>query len=79
VTVHGSMGLPSIVDNFTLRFAEMDQLQEPDSRSTQKWLEEVVRASAIDYNNPFKIRTKDDVTPEYLNGMHYGTIQIIYI
>ncbi|KAG0199180.1 Trafficking protein particle complex 8 [Mortierella sp. GBA30] len=66
VTVHGSMGLPSAVDNFTLRFTEMDQLEEPDPKSTERWLAEVVRAQAHRYEDPFKIKGKEQVTRDYL-------------
>ncbi|KAG0366231.1 ER-golgi trafficking TRAPP I complex 85 kDa subunit-domain-containing protein [Gamsiella multidivaricata] len=68
VTVHGSMGLPSAIDNFTLRLTEMDQLEEPDPKTTQRWLAEVVRAAAHGYDDPFKIRGKKQVTNDYLNA-----------
>ncbi|KAF9360780.1 Trafficking protein particle complex 8 [Mortierella sp. AD094] len=68
VMVHGSMGLPSAIDNFTLRFTEMDQLEEPDSKTTQKWLAEAVHATAIEHTSPFKIQSKENVTLEYLNA-----------
>ncbi|KAF9096380.1 Trafficking protein particle complex 8 [Mortierella sp. AD031] len=68
VTVHGSMGLPSAIDNFTLRFTEMDQLEEPDSKSSDRWLAEVVRAEADGFEDRYKIQGKEQVTNEYLNG-----------
>ncbi|KAF9190349.1 Trafficking protein particle complex 8 [Haplosporangium sp. Z 11] len=68
VTVHGSMGLPSAIDNFTLRFAEIDRLEEPDPKSTERWLAEVVRADAHGYEDRFKIKNKEQVTFEYLNA-----------
>ncbi|KAG9325666.1 hypothetical protein KVV02_001150 [Mortierella alpina] len=66
VTVHGSMGLPLAIDNFTLRFTEMDQLEEPDPKSSERWLAEVVRAAAHGYEDPFKIKSKEQVTHDYL-------------
>jgi hypothetical protein len=73
VTVHGSMGLPSAIDNFTLRFTEMDQLEEPDSKSSDRWLEEVVRAEANGFEDRYKIQGREQVTNEYLNGMDRRT------
>ncbi|KAF9439180.1 Trafficking protein particle complex 8 [Entomortierella beljakovae] len=67
VMVHGSMGLPSSIDNFTLRFTEMDQLEEPDSKTTQRWLAEIVRATAIGYQSPYKIQSNEDITSNFLN------------
>ena len=63
------MGLPSAIDNFTLRFTEMDQLEEPDSKSSDRWLAEVVRAEAKGFEDRYKIQDKEQVTNEYLNGM----------
>lgn len=63
------MGLPSAIDNFILRFAEMDQLEEPDSKSSDRWLAEVVRAEAKGFEDRYKIQDKKQVTNEYLNGM----------
>ncbi|KAF9934889.1 Trafficking protein particle complex 8 [Linnemannia zychae] len=68
VTVHVPMGLPSAIDNFTLRFTEMDQLEEPDSKTSDRWLEEVVRAAAHGFEDRYKIRGKEQVTNEYLNA-----------
>ncbi|KAF9909923.1 Trafficking protein particle complex 8 [Linnemannia zychae] len=68
VTVHGSMGLPSAIDNFTIRFTEMDQLEEPDSKTSDRWLEEVVRAEANGFEDRYKIQGKEQVTNEYLNA-----------
>ncbi|KAG0259994.1 Trafficking protein particle complex 8 [Mortierella polycephala] len=68
VTVHGSMGLPSAIDNFTLRFVEIDRLEEPDPKSAERWLAEVVRADAHGYEDRFKIKSKEQVTFEYLNA-----------
>lgn len=68
VTVHGSMGLPSAIDNLTLRFTEMDQLEEPDSKSSDRWLAEVVRAEAKGFEDRYKIQDKEQVTNEYLNA-----------
>ncbi|KAF8977179.1 Trafficking protein particle complex 8 [Entomortierella lignicola] len=68
VMVHGSMGLPSAIDNFTLRFTDIDQLEEPDSKTTQKWLAEAVRATTIGHDQPFKIQSKEHVTLDYLNA-----------
>jgi hypothetical protein len=62
------MGLPSAIDNFTLRFTEMDQLEEPDSKSSDRWLAEVVRAEANGFEDRYKIQGKEQVTNEYLNG-----------
>lgn len=63
------MGLPSAIDNLTLRFTEMDQLEEPDSKSSDRWLAEVVRAEAKGFEDRYKIQDKEQVTNEYLNGM----------
>ncbi|KAG0240476.1 Trafficking protein particle complex 8 [Mortierella sp. GBA43] len=68
VTVHGSTGLPSSIDNFTMRFTEMDQLEEPDPKTTQRWLEDVVRAAAIGFYDPFMIRSREQVTNDYLSA-----------
>ncbi|KAF9116328.1 Trafficking protein particle complex 8 [Mortierella sp. AM989] len=68
VMVHGSMGLPSAIDNFIMRFTEMDQLEEPDSKTSQRWLAETVRAAAIAHSSPYKIQSKENVTLEYLNA-----------
>ncbi|KAF9320941.1 Trafficking protein particle complex 8 [Podila horticola] len=68
VTVHGSMGLPSAIDNFTLRFTEMDQLEEPDAKTSERWLSEVVRASANDFEDRFQIKSREQVTPDYLHA-----------
>lgn len=62
------MGLPLAIDNFTLRFTEMDQLEEPDPKSSDRWLAEVVRAAAHGYEDPFKIKSKEQVTHDYLAG-----------
>lgn len=70
--VHGSMGLPSAIDNFIMRFTEMDQLEEPDSKTSQRWLAETVRAAAIAHSSPFKIHSKENVTLEYLNGTDFN-------
>ncbi|KAF9957135.1 Trafficking protein particle complex 8 [Modicella reniformis] len=50
-----------------MRFTEMDQLEEPDQKTTQQWLTDVVRAAAQGYEDPYKIRSKGQVTYEYLN------------
>lgn len=63
------MGLPSAIDNFTLRFTEMDQLEEPDAKTSERWLSEVVRASANDFEDRFQIKSAEQVTPDYLHGM----------
>jgi hypothetical protein len=52
-----------------MRFTEMDQLEEPDQKTCQRWLADVVKAGAIGYEDPFNIAGKDQVTLEYLNGM----------
>ncbi|KAF9350587.1 Trafficking protein particle complex 8 [Mortierella sp. NVP85] len=52
-----------------MRFTEMDQLEEPDQKTCQRWLADVVKAGAIGYEDPFKIAGRNQVTLEYLNGM----------
>lgn len=69
------MGLPSAIDNLTLRFTEMDQLEEPDSKSSDRWLAEVVRAEAKGFEDRYRIQGKEQVTNEYLNGME-NTLQL---
>ncbi|KAG0313384.1 Trafficking protein particle complex 8, partial [Dissophora globulifera] len=68
LTVVGSTGLPSVIDGFNLRFTEIDQLEEPDSKTTQRWLAEIVRAAAENFDDPFKIAGKEQVTYDYLNA-----------
>ncbi|KAG0344580.1 Trafficking protein particle complex 8, partial [Podila humilis] len=68
VTVHSSVGLPVAIDNFTLRFAEMDQLEEPDAKTSERWLAEIVRASASNFQDRFQIASAKQITPEYLNA-----------
>ncbi|KAI1298025.1 Trafficking protein particle complex 8, partial [Mortierella claussenii] len=68
LTVHGSTGLPSAIDNFTLRFTEMNQLEEPDPRTTQRWLADVVRDAAHGFEDSFNIQSNKQITPEYLNA-----------
>ncbi|KAI8599084.1 ER-golgi trafficking TRAPP I complex 85 kDa subunit-domain-containing protein [Dissophora ornata] len=68
VTVLGSMGLPSVIDNFTLRFTETDQVEEPDQKTAQKWLAEVVREAAHGFTDPFMIKSREQVTHDYLNA-----------
>ncbi|KAF9584424.1 Trafficking protein particle complex 8 [Lunasporangiospora selenospora] len=68
ITVHGSMGLPSSIDNFSVRFTEMDQLEEIDSKTTERWLAEVVRNEAKGFEDGFQIKGKEQVTSDYLNA-----------
>lgn len=77
VTVHGSMGLPSAIDNFTLRFTEMDQLEEPDAKSSERWLSEIVRASANDFEDRFQIKSAEQVTPDYLHGIAHASRMLV--
>ncbi|KAG0255917.1 Trafficking protein particle complex 8 [Actinomortierella ambigua] len=46
VMVHGSQGLPTAIDNLFLRFADIEQLDEPDHKARERWMAEVVRAQA---------------------------------
>ena len=62
------MGLPSVIENFTLRFTEADQLEEPDQKMAQKWLAEVVREASQGFTDPFMIKGREQVTHDYLNG-----------
>ncbi|KAG0226837.1 Trafficking protein particle complex 8 [Actinomortierella wolfii] len=67
VMVHGSQGLPTAIDNLFLRFADIEQLDEPDPKARERWMAEVVRAKASLELWEHSIKSRADVTLEYLN------------
>ncbi|KAF9431013.1 Trafficking protein particle complex 8 [Podila epigama] len=62
------MGLPSAIDNFTLRFTEMEQLEEPDTKMSERWLSEIVSASVQGFEDTFQIKSAEQVTSDYLHA-----------
>ncbi|KAL1917610.1 uncharacterized protein VTP21DRAFT_4003 [Calcarisporiella thermophila] len=68
VTARDSQGLPNPIENFTIRFAHLSRLEQPELHAAHKVLAEGVRVPLNpEVANKFRaIKTKEDVTPEYL-------------
>lgn len=64
-----SQGLRNPIENFTIRFASLTNLQQPDFQMTSQILTEKVKSTGSEVQQDVpKISTKADVTARYLEG-----------
>ncbi|RUP46788.1 ER-golgi trafficking TRAPP I complex 85 kDa subunit-domain-containing protein [Jimgerdemannia flammicorona] len=68
VSARDSQNLPISIDNFSVRFADLTQLEEPDHRAAFRIISDYVKAQSPDLATESLdcIRTKQDVSQRYL-------------
>ena len=71
VTPRDWQGVPIPIDNFNIRFRPINKLEEPNHQAVMNLVQENVKEKGEQYQGLLEeIRTRNDVTEDYLNSKY---------